>query len=89
MHEENFATLPSPSQENCSKINWHRVSKPSVAPNSIRITIKKGWVIAASRLLVSISIFLRQEPKQLKLSHLKVSGELPDFQNATNTKLIK
>ena len=47
-------------------------------------TIKKGWAIAASSLPVSISNFSRQEPKQPQLSHLEISGELPDFQNASN-----
>ena len=61
--------------------NKQKMSAPCVNSTS---TIKKGWAIAASSLPVSISNFSRQEPKQPQLSHLEISGELPDFQNASN-----
>ena len=61
--------------------NKQKLSAPHVNSTS---TIKKGWAIADSSLPVTISNFSRQEQKQPQLSHLEISGKLPDFQNATN-----
>ena len=76
----------SPNGQVLFDVNFPPISKnqqklSSLRDNSIP-TLKKGWAIAASSL--PVPNFSRQEPKQPQLSHLEISGELPDFQNSTN-----
>ena len=61
-------------------------NKPTIsAPRNNATTYsKRGWAIAASSLPVPISNALRNVPKHPHLSHLEISGELPDFRNSVH-----
>ena len=69
--EENFPALTNPHNQEKSS---HQIQQPTL--------IKRGWAIASSNLPVPISKKLRNETKQHQLSHLEISGDLPDFGNA-------
>ena len=61
-------------------------NRPTISPtrNNATTYAKRGWAIAASSLPVPISNALRNVPKHPHLSHLEISGELPDFLNSVH-----
>ena len=79
-YDENFPALPNPSQENHSKFNSDRVSKPSVAHTSI----KSGWAIASSSLPAHTKPF-GKKTNTPQVLHLEISGELPNFESSNKS----
>jgi len=71
LYEENFPALTIPHNQDKSS---HQIQQPTL--------IKRGWAIASSSLPVPVVKKFRNETKQHQLSHLEISGDLPDFENA-------
>ena len=71
LYEENFPALTIPHNQDKSS---HQIQQPTL--------IKRGWAIASSSLPVPMSKKFRNETKQHQLTHLEISGDLPDFGNA-------
>ena len=61
-------------------------TRPTISPtpNNATTYAKRGWAIAASSLPVPISNAIRNVLKHPQLSHLEISGELPDFLNSVH-----
>ena len=71
LYEEIFPALTNPHNQDKSS---HQIQQPTL--------IKRGWAIASSSLPVPMSKKIRNETKQHQLTHLEISGDLPDFGNA-------
>ena len=71
VYEKKFPTLTNPHNQEKSS---HQIKQP--------ILKKRGWAIASLSLPFSMTKKIRNETKQHQLSHLDISGDLPDFENA-------